>query len=417
MRPRCIRSGNVLRSVPILRGDPQASGEVVIRGRYEVGIQDQAFLGPESGLAIPDGDGGVELHIATQWLHVDRDQIAAGLGLPTDRVQVVLAGVGGAFGAREDLSMQLHACMLALHCGRPVKMAYLREESFTGGHVHRHPAWMEYEHHADRQGKLLAVRARIWLDGGAYASTSPAVVANATTLAVGPYAVANADLLGHRRLHQQPAQRRDARLRRGAGCDRLRGADGSAGSSGRARSAGGARLQRAVRGRRLADRPGGPRAGGDGGAARCAGGAAASRSRSSMPATCPAARSARHAARASGAASATRRASRTSPSRRAFDDPSTACVRLTVRDGRAARRGPHGGRRGRPGRARRAGADRAHRAGRRGRRRPGGRYGDRLGWFGFGLAADLDDRWCGQARVRRGAQRGAGAGGGSARRA
>jgi xanthine dehydrogenase D subunit len=194
--PALHPEGNCLRRVPILRGDPQASGEIVVRGRYEVGIQDQAFLGSESGLAIPDGDGGVELHIATQWLHVDRDQIANGLGLPADRVHLILAGVGGAFGAREDLSMQLHACMLALHCGRPVKMAYLREESFTGGHVHRHPAWMEYEHHADRQGKLIAVHARIWLDGGAYASTSSAVIANATTLAVGPYAVDNADLLG-----------------------------------------------------------------------------------------------------------------------------------------------------------------------------------------------------------------------------
>jgi xanthine dehydrogenase D subunit len=194
--PALHPGGNCLRRVPIVRGDPQAGGEVVIRGRYEVGTQDQAFLGPESGLAIPDGDGGVELHIATQWLHVDRDQIAAGLGLPADRVLVVLAGVGGAFGAREDLSIQLHACMLALRCGRPVKMAYRREESFAGGHVHRHPAWMEYEHHADGDGRLIAVRARIWMDGGAYASTSPAVIANATTLAVGPYMVDNVDLVG-----------------------------------------------------------------------------------------------------------------------------------------------------------------------------------------------------------------------------
>jgi xanthine dehydrogenase D subunit len=188
--------GNVLRAVPIVCGDPGAVGEVVVRGHYEVGIQDQAFLGPESGLAIPDGEGGVELHVATQWLHVDRDQVAAGLGLSPDRVRVVLAGVGGAFGAREDLSMQLHACLLALKTGRPVKMAYLRGESFAGGHVHRHPAWMDYEHHADGDGRLVAVRARIWLDGGAYASSSPAVIANATTLAAGPYAVDNADLLG-----------------------------------------------------------------------------------------------------------------------------------------------------------------------------------------------------------------------------
>jgi xanthine dehydrogenase D subunit len=188
--------GNLLRSVPIVRGDPSATGAVVVAGRYEVGVQDQAFLGPESGLAIPDGRGGVELHVATQWLHVDRDQVAAGLGLSADRVRIVLAGVGGAFGAREDLSMQLHACLLALRTGRPVKMSYLRGESFTGGHVHRHPAWMEYEHHADADGRLVCVRAKVWLDGGAYASSSPAVIANATTLALGPYAVDNADVLG-----------------------------------------------------------------------------------------------------------------------------------------------------------------------------------------------------------------------------
>jgi xanthine dehydrogenase D subunit len=197
--PALHPAGNVLRAVPIRRGAIPAvpgPGEVVVTGRYEVGIQDQAFLGPESGLAIPDGDGGVELHVATQWLHVDRDQVAAGLGIAPDRVRIVLAGVGGAFGAREDLSIQLHASLLALATGRPVKMAYLREESFAGGHVHRHPAWMEYEHRADAGGRLTAVRARLWLDGGAYASSSPAVVANATTLALGPYACENVDLLG-----------------------------------------------------------------------------------------------------------------------------------------------------------------------------------------------------------------------------
>ncbi|HWH92895.1 MAG TPA: molybdopterin cofactor-binding domain-containing protein [Baekduia sp.] len=197
--PALHPAGNALRTVPIVRGSVAAEaapGEIVVSGRYEVGIQDQAFLGPESGLAIPDGEGGVELHVATQWLHVDRDQIAAGLGLAPERVRVLLAGVGGAFGAREDLSIQLHACLLALATGQPVKMAYLREESFAGGHVHRHPAWMEYEHRADGDGRLTAVRARLWLDGGAYASSSPAVIANATTLAVGPYACRNVDLVG-----------------------------------------------------------------------------------------------------------------------------------------------------------------------------------------------------------------------------
>ena len=130
---------------------------MVVTGEYEVGMQDQAFLGPESGLAVPDGEGGVDLYIATQWLHVDRDQLAECLGLPPEKVRLTLAGVGGAFGGREDLSMQVHACLLALHTGRPVKIVYDREESFFG-HVHRHPCRMRYEHGATRDGKLVYVQ-------------------------------------------------------------------------------------------------------------------------------------------------------------------------------------------------------------------------------------------------------------------
>jgi xanthine dehydrogenase D subunit len=182
--------GNVLRHVPVRKGSAAATAPVVVRGRYEVGMQDQAFLGPESGLAVPAADGGVDLYIATQFLHVDQRQVADCLGLPADKVRLTLAGVGGAFGAREDLSMQVHACMLALRTRRPVKMVYSREESFYG-HVHRHPATMWYEHGADSDGRLVYVKSRIVLDGGAYASTSPAVCANAATLGIGPYAVPN----------------------------------------------------------------------------------------------------------------------------------------------------------------------------------------------------------------------------------
>ncbi|GLY50888.1 molybdopterin cofactor-binding domain-containing protein [Lentzea sp. NBRC 102530] len=182
--------GNLVRHVPIRRGSQDVTAEVVVTGRYEVGMQDQAFLGPESGLAVPATDGSVDLYIATQWLHVDRDQIAAALGLPQEQVRLTLSGVGGAFGGREDLSMQVHACLLALHTGKPVKMVYNREESFYG-HVHRHPAVLYYEHGADHTGKLVYVRTRMYLDGGAYASSTPAVVANAATLGVGPYEVDN----------------------------------------------------------------------------------------------------------------------------------------------------------------------------------------------------------------------------------
>jgi xanthine dehydrogenase D subunit len=186
-------AGNVVRHVRIRRGDPSVSADVVVTGDYEVGMQDQAFLGPESGLAVPAVDGGVDLYVATQWLHVDLSQVAYALGLDEELVRITLAGVGGAFGAREDLSMQVHACMLALRTGRPVKMVYSREESFFG-HVHRHPAWMRYEHGADADGRLVYVRAEIVLDGGAYASSTPAVVANAATLGAGPYAVPNVSI-------------------------------------------------------------------------------------------------------------------------------------------------------------------------------------------------------------------------------
>ncbi len=183
-------AGNLLRHVPIRKGDAEARAEVVVTGEYQVGMQDQAFLGPESGLAVPAEDGGVDLYVATQWLHADQKQVAACLGLPPELVRLTLAGVGGAFGAREDISMQVHACLLALRTGRPVKMVYGREESFYG-HVHRHPAVLRYEHGATRDGRLVYVRARIVLDGGAYASTSAAVCANAATLGIGPYVVPN----------------------------------------------------------------------------------------------------------------------------------------------------------------------------------------------------------------------------------
>jgi CO/xanthine dehydrogenase Mo-binding subunit len=181
---------NVVRSMLIRRGSPDAEADVVVEGVYEIGQQDQAFLGPESGIAVPDGEGGVDIHVATQWLHVDRDQVAPCLGLEPEQVRIHLAGVGGAFGGREDLSMQIHAALLALHTSRPVKMVYDREESFVG-HVHRHPAKIWAEHRATTEGRLVAVRMRILVDGGAYASSSTAVISNACSFAVGPYAVDN----------------------------------------------------------------------------------------------------------------------------------------------------------------------------------------------------------------------------------
>jgi CO/xanthine dehydrogenase Mo-binding subunit len=192
--PQVGPHGNLIRHLKIRKGDVETAAAdpdlVLVTGDYEIGMQDQAFLGPESGLAVPAEDGGVDLFVATQWLHVDQAQVCRALGMPPEKVRLTLAGVGGAFGGREDLSMHVHACLLALHTGKPVKMSYNREESFFG-HVHRHPARMRYEHGFTRDGDVVLVRAELYLDGGAYLSSSAAVVGNAGLMGIGPYVVPN----------------------------------------------------------------------------------------------------------------------------------------------------------------------------------------------------------------------------------
>ncbi|HSR43821.1 MAG TPA: molybdopterin cofactor-binding domain-containing protein [Acidimicrobiia bacterium] len=180
----------VLRKAVSYRGDRGVHGEVVVEATYETATQDQAPLGNEAGIAVPDGAGGVDVYGPTQWTHVDHEQIVECLGLQPAEVRVHPTGLGGAFGAREDLSLQTHLCLLALRTGRPVRMVFGREESFAA-HVKRHSARMYYRHEADRAGNLVRVDAKLLLDGGAYSMTSPAVIANAVGFAVGPYRCPN----------------------------------------------------------------------------------------------------------------------------------------------------------------------------------------------------------------------------------
>ncbi|MFD5323359.1 xanthine dehydrogenase family protein molybdopterin-binding subunit [Streptomyces sp. NPDC127092] len=187
---------NIVHRQPIIRGNADEAAkraDVIVKGEYTFGMQDQAFLGPESGLAVPAEDGGIDLYVATQWLHADREQIAPCLGLPEEKVRMTMAGVGGAFGGREDISMQILASVLALRTGKPVKMVYNRYESFFG-HVHRHPAKLYYEHGATKDGKLTHMKCKIVLDGGAYASSTVSVVGNASSLSVGPYVIDDVEI-------------------------------------------------------------------------------------------------------------------------------------------------------------------------------------------------------------------------------
>ncbi|MEU3723388.1 xanthine dehydrogenase subunit D [Streptomyces sp. NPDC031705] len=189
-QPAVHPQGNLVRHQPIRSGDVEAARRradlVVERAEFEIGMQDQAFLGPESGMAVPDGDGGLDLYVSTQWMHHDKRQIVPVLGLPEERVRLTLSGVGGAFGGREDISVQIHMALLALATGLPVKMSYSRDESFLG-HVHRHPARMRYEYGATQDGRLVYADVRIVFDGGAYTSATPGVVGIGSSLCLGPY--------------------------------------------------------------------------------------------------------------------------------------------------------------------------------------------------------------------------------------
>ncbi|MFG2823582.1 xanthine dehydrogenase family protein molybdopterin-binding subunit [Kitasatospora sp. NPDC048365] len=182
--------GNLFRHLPLRSGDPDAVGEIIVEGLYQVGRQDPAPIGAEAGLAVPRPDGGVELHLSTTDPHGDRDRTAACLGLEPDRVRTVVTGVPGATADREDLSFQVVLALLALRTGRPVKMTLTREESFQT-HVSRHPALLRYRHHADAEGRLVKVEAQILLDGGAYADVSAEALAAAVAFSAGPYVCPN----------------------------------------------------------------------------------------------------------------------------------------------------------------------------------------------------------------------------------
>jgi CO/xanthine dehydrogenase Mo-binding subunit len=189
-----IRKGNV--EAVFARDDV-----VIVEADYFTPHQEHAYLQPEAGIGFVDEKGRITVHSAGQWSHDDQHQIAHMLALPLDQVRVIYAPAGGAFGGREDLSVQ-HLLALAVYwlnergIRRPVKVVWDRKESFRGHHK-RHPYHMKYRTAASRQGELLAVEATLIADIGAYSSSSSAVLNNAVSIATGPYEVPNVKVDGY----------------------------------------------------------------------------------------------------------------------------------------------------------------------------------------------------------------------------
>lgn len=186
---------HVHRHVLYEHGDQSVVGEVIAEGEYSTGRQDHAYLAPDAGLARPHGEGGIELIGASQWLLSDQEQLAYALRMPMEKVLVRNAGIGGSFGGRVCMTWQIHAALLALDTGRPVKFLYTRKETALARY-HRHPSRIWIRHHANRAGKLLKVEARILLEGGPYMHTSMAGIGNACAFIQGPYAIPNARVEG-----------------------------------------------------------------------------------------------------------------------------------------------------------------------------------------------------------------------------
>ncbi|MBC8077029.1 MAG: molybdopterin-dependent oxidoreductase, partial [Chloroflexales bacterium] len=193
------RGTNELSHCRIRKGDAAralAEADVVLEGEFSTSWQEHAFLQPEAGVAYVDEQGRVVVETAGQWLHEDRRQIAAMLQLPEDRVVVRYAAIGGAFGGREDLSVQHVLALAAWKLGRPVALTWTREESMIGHHK-RHPISVRCRWGATRDGTITAVEATLVADGGAYASTSQEVIKVAALFASGCYEVANISADGY----------------------------------------------------------------------------------------------------------------------------------------------------------------------------------------------------------------------------
>jgi len=187
------RGTNLLLHVPIRKGDVAAgfaAAETVLDGEFATSWQEHAYLQPEAGIGYVDDQERVVVETAGQWLHEDRRQIAAMLRLPEERVVVRYAAIGGAFGGREDLSVQHLLALAAWTLRRPVAIRWSREESIIGHHK-RHPIGVRCRWGATRDGRITAVEADVLADGGAYASTSAEVVKVATLFATGCYEVPN----------------------------------------------------------------------------------------------------------------------------------------------------------------------------------------------------------------------------------
>ncbi len=192
--------GNLLKHIKVRHGDMAkgfADADVIVERTYRTATTEHAFLEPECAIGVPAGYDDqhekLTIYVGSQIPYQDRSQIAGALGVPEESVRVKGCLIGGGFGGKEDIAGQIHVALLATVTNRPVKMLYTRQESLLF-HPKRHATVIRIKTGARRDGRLTAVEAELYGDGGAYASLSDKVMTRATTHATGPYDVPNAKI-------------------------------------------------------------------------------------------------------------------------------------------------------------------------------------------------------------------------------
>lgn len=194
--PKIHKKGNLLSTSLITRGNADEAlktAAYVAHNTWSTQLIEHAFLEPESCIAVPKDNGAMDIFSQGQGIFDDRRQLASLLNLTEDKVQVTLVSNGGAFGGKEDLSIQGQTALLAMLTQRPVKLTLSRDESICL-HPKRHPIKMEYWVGCDTEGRLVAVKAHMIGDKGAYASVGSKVLERAAGHSCGPYRVDNVNV-------------------------------------------------------------------------------------------------------------------------------------------------------------------------------------------------------------------------------
>jgi CO/xanthine dehydrogenase Mo-binding subunit len=192
-RPELATEGNLVSHHQIRKGDMDAGwsqADVIIESQYYTPSQEHVCLQPEAGLSYIDEEGRVTVVAAGQAVTEDQHQIARALNLPETQVRVIYPAIGGAFGGREDISVQIVLALAAWKLRRPVKIVWSREESILG-HCKRHPTWIRAKWGATREGKLVAAEMQVVADGGAYCYTTNKVLGNCAITCTGAYEISN----------------------------------------------------------------------------------------------------------------------------------------------------------------------------------------------------------------------------------